>query len=83
MQTHPPRNLNTRRIILQFIIDYAKENGRQPSVREISRAAKISSLSTTAGYLRRMKRDGLLDCEERFGRKYFVAAKANEFLEAS
>jgi repressor LexA len=80
---HAPRNLNTRKIILQFIMEYAKENGRQPSVREIGTAANLSSLSTIAGYLRRMKRDGLLECEERFGRKYFVAAKANEFLRAS
>lgn len=83
MQSHKARNLNTRRVILRFIMEYANENGRQPSVREIGRAANISSLSTTAGYLNRMTRDGLLDCGDQFRRKYAVTEKACCFLQAS
>ncbi len=60
MKARMPRNLQMRRNILQFIDEYGHAHDRQPTVREIGAAVGLSSTSTTAGYLTRMARDGLL-----------------------
>ena len=59
MNSRKPRNTKTRDIILRYMMDFADEQGRQPSVREIGEAAGLMSTSTTAGYLRRMVKEGL------------------------
>ena len=46
------RNPEKRIQIMEYIINFATEQGRQPSVREIGMAAGLQSTSTTAGYLR-------------------------------
>ena len=65
-----PRNIETRDVIVHYMLSFSREKGRQPSVREISMAAGHASLSTTAGYLRRMVREGLLEKGGQRNRSY-------------
>ena len=80
MQNHPPRNNEKRIQIMQYMISFATEQGRQPSVREIGEAAGLQSTSTTAGYLRRMVNEGLLAQSGQTRRNYFVTRYAAELL---
>lgn len=70
------KNMNTRGFIIRYIEAYAAREGKQPSIREIGKAAKISSLSTVSGYLRRMLRDGLLEQSTQIERNYYLTEKA-------
>ena len=80
MQKHPPRN-NTKRIqIIQYMLSFATDQGRQPSVREIGIAAGLQSTSTTAGYLKRMVNEGLLTKSGQAKRNYYVIRDAAEHL---
>ena len=54
------------------MLSFQSQYGRSPSVREIGAAAGLSSTSTTAGYLNRMVRDGVLGKREGRYRSYFV-----------
>ena len=81
MQKHPPRNREKREQIIQYMISFATEQGRQPSVREIGMAAGLQSTSTTAGYLRRMVNEGLLAKSEQARRSYSVTRYATEMLQ--
>ena len=72
MHSRRPRNRKTRETILRYMVDFADEQGRQPSVREIGEAAGLTSTSTTAGYLRRMVNEGLLVQGDQSRRNYFV-----------
>ncbi len=81
MQKHPPRNREKRVQIMQYMISFSMEQGRQPSVREIGMAAGLQSTSTTAGYLRRMVNEGLLAKSEQARRSYSVTRYATEMLQ--
>ena len=83
MQNHPPRNQEKRVQIMQYMISFATEQGRQPSVREIGMAAGLQSTSTTAGYLRRMVNEGLLAKSGQARRSYFVTRYAAEQLRSA
>ena len=78
MQNHQPRNKEKRNQIIRYMLSFATEQGRQPSVREISVAAGLQSTSTTAGYLRRMVNEGLLAQSGQARRNYFVTRYAAE-----
>ena len=67
---------------MEYIIHFATEQGRQPSVREIGMAAGLQSTSTTAGYLRRMVNEGLLAQGGQARRNYFVTGNAMSSLKA-
>lgn len=74
------RNPEKRIQIMEYMINFATEQGRQPSVREIGMAAGLQSTSTTAGYLRRMVNEGLLAKSEKAKRSYFVTENAVQKL---
>ena len=76
------RNPEKRIQIMEYIINFATEQGRQPSVREIGMAAGLQSTSTTAGYLRRMVNEGLLAQGGQARRNYFVTGNAMSSLKA-
>ena len=80
MQKHPPRNTDKRVQIMEYMLSFATEQGRQPSVREIGIAAGLQSTSTTAGYLRRMVNEGLLARSGQTRRDYYVTRYAAEQL---
>ena len=80
MQSSKPRNQEKRLLIMQYMISFATERGKQPSVREIGQAAGLQSTSTTAGYLRRMVHEGLLEQTAKTNRNYFVTRNAAELL---
>ena len=48
MDNRGPRNRKTRDTIIRYMMSFANEQGRQPSVREIGEAAGLMSTSTTA-----------------------------------
>ena len=73
MNHRRPRNIQTRDVILQYMLSFAREQGRQPSVREIGKAAGLLSTSTTAGYLKRMVSEGLLTRGTGAKRNYFIS----------
>ena len=81
MKNHCPRNTEKRVQIMQYMISFATEQGRQPSVREIGMAAGLQSTSTTAGYLRRMVNEGLLAQSGQARRNYYVTRLAVEQLQ--
>ena len=83
MQNHQPRNREKRVQIIQYMISFATEQGRQPSVREIGLAAGLQSTSTTAGYLRRMVNEGLLAKGGQARRSYYVTSCAAEQLRSA
>lgn len=83
MQHHQPRNQEKRAQIIRYMLSFATEQGRQPSVREIGMAAGLQSTSTTAGYLRRMVNEGLLAQGEQARRNYFVTRLAAEQLRSA
>lgn len=70
-----PRNMKTRKVIVSYIKSYKKDNAFLPSVQEIQSAAGHMSLSTTAGYLRRMVDEGILRRTDAYERNYDVAPK--------
>ena len=76
MQSRRPRNRKTRDTILRYMMTFAAEQGRQPSVREIGEAAGLTSTSTTAGYLQRMVNEGLLVQGEHSRRNSYVTQRA-------
>ena len=80
MQGNKPRNQEKRLLIMRYMISFATEQGKQPSVREIGQAAGLQSTSTTAGYLRRMVNEGLLEQTAKANRNYFVTTNAAELL---
>ena len=83
MQKHPPRNREKRVQILEYMLSFATEQGKQPSVREIGEAAGLQSTSTTAGYLRRMVNEGLLTQGGQNRRNYYVTRFAAEQLRSA
>ena len=83
MQSSRPRNQEKRILIMQYMISFATERGKQPSVREIGEAAGLQSTSTTAGYLRRMVNEGLLEQTEKSNRNYFVTRDAVKQLRSA
>ena len=80
MQKHPPRNREKRVQIMEYMLSFAMQQGRQPSVREIGEATGLQSTSTTAGYLRRMVNEGLLVQGGQARRNYYVARYAADQL---
>lgn len=76
MQNRKPRNYETRNTIVRYMIQFEGKEGTQPTVREIGKAAGLKSTSTTAGYLERMVREGLLQKGDLARRNYSVTAKA-------
>ena len=75
-----PRNRKTRDTIIRYMLTFANEKGKQPSVREIGEAAGLMSTSTTAGYLRRMVNEGLLMQNGQSRRNYFVTQDAMQLM---
>ena len=80
MTSRRPRNRKTRNVILHYMVSFAREQGRQPSVREIGEAAGLMSTSTTAGYLQRMVNEGLLEKSSQSRRNYLVTSSGVAML---
>ena len=80
MVSRTPRNRQTRNVILHYMVSFAREQGRQPSVREIGEAAGLMSTSTTAGYLQRMVNEGLLEKTSQARRNYLVTRTGVDML---
>ena len=80
MISRTPRNRQTRNVILHYMVSFAREQGRQPSVREIGEAAGLMSTSTTAGYLQRMVNEGLLEKSSQSRRNYMVTSSGVAML---
>lgn len=66
--------------ILAFIREYVQENTRPPTIREIGRAAKISSTSVVNYNLTKLKEKGFLDREAEVSRGLRLTQKALEIF---
>ena len=51
---------NKKEIILNFIVEYQKNNGYPPTIREMCKALNISSTSTVSYYLDMLENEGLI-----------------------
>ena len=54
------RNSTQKEIILNFIVEYQKNNGYPPTIREMCKALNISSTSTVSYYLDMLENEGLI-----------------------
>ncbi|MGU8584273.1 LexA family protein, partial [Clostridium perfringens] len=63
--------MKKREQIYTFLIDFIKEKGYQPTVREIAHAVKLKSSSSVYRHLKMLEKDGLiiLRKSEQRGRK--------------
>ncbi|EGT0000689.1 transcriptional regulator [Clostridium perfringens] len=63
--------MKKREEIYKFLIDFIKEKGYQPTVREIAHAVNLKSSSTVYGHLEMLEKDGLIKLgkREQRGRK--------------
>ena len=52
--------MKKREEIYTFLINFIKENGYQPTVREIAYAVNLKSISTVYGHLEMLEKDGLI-----------------------
>lgn len=80
--TNLPQNKNKRQDILTFIYQNIDEFGEAPSMRKIAEAVGVN-LSTTAGYISRMVREGLLvpvETKYKGHRRYIPAEGAYKTL---
>ncbi|KAA3659545.1 MAG: transcriptional repressor LexA [Chloroflexi bacterium] len=66
--------------ILAFIREYVQEHTRPPTIREIGRAAKISSTSVVNYNLTKLKERGFLDREAEVSRGLRLTKKAMEIF---
>jgi repressor LexA len=66
--------------ILAFIRDYVQENTRPPTIREIGRAADISSTSVVNYNLTKLKEKGFLEREAEVSRGLRLTKKAMEIF---
>lgn len=58
------KNLQRRQQLIDYIHTYTTQNGRAPTYREMAKAIGLTSLSTLAGYIARMRQDGLLEADD-------------------
>lgn len=76
---------DTSQHILDFITDYARENGYSPTIREICEGVGLKSPSTVHGHIERLRRAGKLDKADSKTRTIKVSEDASfgdtEFLE--
>lgn len=80
--TNVPQNRTKRQAILAFICQNLDESGKAPSMRKIAEAVGVN-LSTIAGYISRMVREGLLvpiDTKYKGHRRYVPAEGAYKAL---
>lgn len=68
-------NQETRQKILRFIDNYTRRRRCCPTVREIGEAVGLRSSSTVHGYIKRMKREGLLVSDPRCPRTIQIRRK--------
>ena len=63
--------MKKREEIYTFLINFIKENGYQPTVREIAHAVNLKSSSTVYGHLEILEKDGLIKLgkREQIGKK--------------
>lgn len=68
--------LNERELeILNVIVDYIKQNGYAPSVREIGKIVGLKSTSTVHTYLKSLESKGFIERKENFPRALRVLKK--------
>lgn len=66
--------------ILQYIWEYVEENGRPPTIREISKSVKISSTSVVSYNLKRLTEKQLIQRDAEVSRGLRLTDKALELL---
>jgi repressor LexA len=65
---------------LSFIVDFTKERGYPPSVREIGKKIGVSSSSTIHKFIRQCVDEGYIDLDERIPRSIRVSKTGKKYL---
>jgi repressor LexA len=82
MMVRKSKGLSERHVrVLGFLVEYQRENGRPPSIREIGDAAKISSTSVVNYYLEQLEKMGYIERDGRVSRGLRLTEKVNEVVQ--
>lgn len=68
-----PRTSNKSEMILDYVNQFAQENGYAPSIREIGAAVGLRSTASVSYHLRQLQEKGLLQAPGEKGRKRAIA----------
>jgi repressor LexA len=68
---------------LSFIVDFTKERGYPPSVREIGNKIGVSSSSTIHKFIRQCVDEGYVDLDERIPRSIRVSKIGKKYLSSA
>lgn len=69
-----------REEIRQAIIDYIKQHGYSPSVREIGKAVGLKSTSAVQNHLNRMFAEGMLETDAKIGTPRAIRVPGYKFV---
>ena len=82
MMVRKSKGLSERHVrVLGFLVEYQRENGRPPSIREIGDAAKISSTSVVNYYLEQLEKMGYIERDGRVSRGLRLTEKVREVVQ--
>lgn len=70
-------------LTLNFIIDFTKERGYPPSVREVGKKIGVSSSSTIHKFIRQCVDAGYVDLDERIPRSIRVSKMGKKYLSSA
>lgn len=68
---------------LKFVIDFTKQRGYPPSVREIGRHVGVSSSSTIHKFIRKCVDEGYVEIDEKVSRSIRVSKSGKKLISAS
>lgn len=72
--------MKTKDLIMLFIIEYIKEHGYPPSVREIGDGTELKSTSTVYNHLKALLEEGRLETDAEFGTPRAIRVKGWKFV---
>lgn len=72
---------NSKEMVYNFIVEFIRENGYSPSVREICQGTNLSSTSSVYACLLKLKDDGKIEIKEKATRTIKVVGF--EFVEVN
>lgn len=78
-------NNNSERVpdALKFVVEFTKQRGYPPSVREIGRHVGVSSSSTIHKFIRKCVEDGYVEIDEKVSRSIRVSKSGKKLISSS
>lgn len=76
-------NANRTPDMLRFIVEFTKQRGYPPSVREIGNHVGLSSSSTVHKFIRKCVEDGYIEIDENVSRSIRVSRSGKKIISSS